>query len=135
MSAGGFILVDHYKAINAEIPLRPLRTADDYAAAVEAMNRLLDEGGAGENSPLADLAATLGTLIAEYDSSRYAFGGATGIEVLRFLMEQHQLRQSDLPEVGSQGVVSEILSGKRELTVRHMRDLGLRFGVPPSVFL
>jgi len=50
-------------------------------------------------------------------------------------MTQHGLRQGDLPELGSQGVVSEILSGKRELNVRQIRALGERFGVSAATFL
>ena len=46
---------------------------------------------------------------------------ATGPEVLRSLMEAHGLTQSELPEIGSQGVVSEILSGERELNIHHIR--------------
>jgi HTH-type transcriptional regulator/antitoxin HigA len=50
-------------------------------------------------------------------------------------MEQHGLRQSDLPEIGSQGVVSEVLAGKRELNVRQIRALSERFGVSPATFV
>jgi Helix-turn-helix len=60
---------------------------------------------------------------------------ATGPEVLKSLMEEHGLRQSDLPEIGSQGAVSEILSGARELNVRQLRRLAKRFGVSPAVFI
>ncbi len=59
----------------------------------------------------------------------------TGIQALRFLMEQHGLKQSDLAEIGSQGVVSEILAGKRELNVGQVRALGERFGVSSATFL
>ena len=58
-----------------------------------------------------------------------------GAEVLRFFMAEHNLTQSGLPEVGSQGVVSEILRGKRDLNVRQIRALSKRFGVSPSVFV
>jgi len=58
-----------------------------------------------------------------------------GAEMLRFLMEEHGLAQSDLPEIGSQGVVSEILNGKRELNVRQIRALARRFKVSPAVFV
>ena len=51
------------------------------------------------------------------------------------IMEEHGLTQSDLPEVGSQGVVSEILHGRRELNTRHIKALSQRFGVSPAVFL
>jgi HTH-type transcriptional regulator/antitoxin HigA len=49
-------------------------------------------------------------------------------------MAEHDLTQTDLPEVGSQGVVSEVLHGKRELNVRQIRALAERFHVSPSVF-
>jgi HTH-type transcriptional regulator/antitoxin HigA len=45
------------------------------------------------------------------------------------------LKQKDLPELGSQGVVSEILSGKRELNLRQIKALSKRFNVPVSVFV
>jgi HTH-type transcriptional regulator/antitoxin HigA len=51
------------------------------------------------------------------------------------IMEEHGLRQSDLPEIGTQGVVSEILSGVRELNVRQLRRLAKRFGVSAAVFI
>jgi HTH-type transcriptional regulator/antitoxin HigA len=50
-------------------------------------------------------------------------------------MEQHGLRQGDLTEVGSQGVVSEILTGKRELNLRQVRALAARFSVSPATFI
>jgi HTH-type transcriptional regulator/antitoxin HigA len=50
-------------------------------------------------------------------------------------MQQHGLRQGDLPEIGSQGVVSEILSGRRELNIRQIRALARRFGVSPATFV
>ena len=50
-------------------------------------------------------------------------------------MEAHGLTQSELPEIGSQGVVSEILSGERDLNVRQIRRLAKRFGVSPAVFI
>ncbi|MBL8080239.1 MAG: helix-turn-helix domain-containing protein [Anaerolineales bacterium] len=55
--------------------------------------------------------------------------------MLRFLMDEHGLSQSDLPEVGSQGVVSEILNGRRELNVRQIRSLAERFKVSSAVFV
>jgi len=50
-------------------------------------------------------------------------------------MEAHGLTQSELPEIGSQGVMSEILSGERELNIRQIRHLAKRFGVSPAVFI
>jgi HTH-type transcriptional regulator/antitoxin HigA len=50
-------------------------------------------------------------------------------------MEEQGLKQADLPEIGSQGVVSEILSGKRKLNLRQVRLLSERFTVSPAVFI
>jgi hypothetical protein len=60
---------------------------------------------------------------------------ASGVDTLRILMQQHGLHQSDLPEIGSQGVVSEILSGQRDLNLRQARALSLRFGVNVATFI
>lgn len=59
---------------------------------------------------------------------------ASGVDALRYLMQEHRLKQGDLPEVGTQSVVSEILSGKRQLNLRQVRWLAERFGVPVEVF-
>jgi HTH-type transcriptional regulator/antitoxin HigA len=50
-------------------------------------------------------------------------------------MVANELSQSDLPEIGSQGVVSEILTGKRDLHARHIRALAARFQMSPAVFV
>lgn len=47
----------------------------------------------------------------------------------------HGLKQSELAEVGSQGVVSEILTGKRELSIRQVRALSRRFGLAATTFV
>lgn len=125
----------HYRALDAKVPLRPIRNRKDYSRAVDAMNALLDAGAADEAHPLAGLAATLGELVGEYDARQFQVPDLSGREMLRFLMDQHGLTQSDLAEVGSQGVVSEILSGKRELNVRQVRALAERFGVGADAFL
>jgi len=125
----------HYRALDAKVPLRPIRNRKDYARAVSAMNALLDAGAADESHPLAGLAATLGELIGDYDARHFPLPDVSGRAMLRFLMEQHGLTQAELPEVGSQGVVSEILSGKRELNVRQVRALARRFGVTADAFL
>lgn len=116
-------------------PLLTIRNEREYDAAVKRLNELLDEIGDNEKHPLYSLLDTLGTLVHAYEEEHYPIPDATGVEVLRFLMDEHGLTQSDLPEVGSQGVVSEILSGKRELNVRQIRSLSQRFGVSSAVFV
>lgn len=116
-------------------PLLSLRNEQEYDRAVERLNRLLDEVGTDEQHPLYTLLDTLGTLIHAYEEEHHPIPECSGVDILRFLMEEHDLTQSDLPEIGSQGVVSEILRGKRELNVRQIRALAKRFHVSPGVFV
>lgn len=122
----------HWVAIQ---PLMTIRNETDYERLVMYLNELLDKVGTDGTHPLYDFLDTLGTILHAYEEKHFPIPQATGAEVLRFLMEEHGLRQSDLPEIGSQGVVSEILNGKRELNVRQIQELARRFHVSPAVFL
>lgn len=124
----------NFIALCEQVPLHAIENEADYNRAVDVLNELLDAGGADEEHPLAGLVKLLGDVIAEYEVVHFPEPKLAGREMLAFLMEQHGLRQSDLPEVGSQGVVSEILNGKRELTVKHIKALSERFGVDAGVF-
>ena len=128
-------LAEHFAAISSLIPLRLIRTEADYEAATASLNALLDAGAADETHPLANLVAILGELIGDYDDAHYAAKDVAPSDMLRFLMEQHGLKQGELPDVATQGVVSEVLSGKRALNLRQMRELAARFSVPVSAFL
>ncbi len=116
-------------------PYLSIRNGEDYDRAVEQMNALIDLVGTNEDHPMYEFLDTLGTLIHVYEDKNYPMPQESGAEVLRYLMEEHRLRQADLPEVGSQGVVSEILNGNRELNVRQIRELAKRFHVSPVVFI
>ena len=116
-------------------PLLTIRNEREYNAAVKRLNELLDEIGTNEKHPLYSLLDTLATLIHAYEEEHYPIPASTGADVLRFLMEEHGLSQSELPEVGSQGVVSEILNGKRELNIRQIRVLAERFNVSTAVII
>ena len=116
-------------------PLLSIRDEREYKTAIKRLNGLLDEIGDNEKHPLYGLLDTLGTLIQAYEAEHYPLPAASGLEVLRYLMEEQGLTQSDLPEVGSQGVVSEILNGNRHLNVRQIRLLAQRFNVSSAVFV
>ena len=116
-------------------PLLTIRNESEYNGAVKRLNELLDEIGDNEKHPLYTLLDTLGTIIHVYEEEHYPIPQATGTEVLRFLMDEHGLSQPDLPEVGSQGVVSEILNGRRELNLRQVRALAERFKVSSAAFV
>ncbi|WP_217907150.1 type II toxin-antitoxin system HigA family antitoxin [Massilia sp. BJB1822] len=125
----------HFLALQEYVPLRPIHTEDSYEAAISSLNALLDQGAANEEHPLAALVNALGTLIQQYEAIHFPPEPVSPTDMLRMLMEQHRLSQSDLPEVGAQSVVSEVLSGKRELNLRQIRALADRFKLPPEAFL
>ena len=116
-------------------PLLTVRNEREYNAAVKRMNELLDEIGTNEKHPLYSLLDTLGTLIHAYEEEYFPIPESTGAEILRFLMDENGMTQSDLSEIGSQGVVSEILNGKRELNIRQVRVLAKKFKVSPAAFV
>jgi HTH-type transcriptional regulator/antitoxin HigA len=116
-------------------PYLTISNEQEYDAAVARLNALLDEVGDDESHPLYGLLDTLGILIEAYDNKHYPLPDCNGIDALIYLMEEHSLSQSDLPEIGSQGVVSEILNGKRKLNVRQIQALAKRFKVSPATFL
>lgn len=107
----------------------------DYNNLVNLLDRLIDEVGNDESHPLSSLMETIGSLVEAYESPKYPDIEGDPINALKTLMEEHGLKQSDLPEIGSQGVVSEIISGKRQLNVRQLKLLGARFKVSPVVFV
>ena len=80
-------------------------------------------------------AQVLMTLVEAYEEQNYSIPDASPVHVLRTLMEANNLRQRDLaPLLGSESIVSEVLSGKRDLNKNHIEKLSKRFGVSPAVF-
>ncbi len=110
-------------------------TEEEYDQLAVFLDHLLDEVEDNENHPLASLVDIVGALIEIYDKEHFPFSEGDPISALKYLMEEHCLTQSDLPELGTQGVVSEILSGKRRLNIRQIHSLSERFGLSPSTFL
>jgi HTH-type transcriptional regulator / antitoxin HigA len=91
--------------------------------------------GEDEDHPLAVLASRMGDLIEAYDEAHRPMPTVTGAAALRTIMDERGLGQGDLPEVGTQSVVSEILSGKRRINIRQARALSARFAFPAEIFL
>ncbi len=111
------------------------KTEEEYDRLVGWLDDLVEEVGEDENHPLATLMETLGTLIETYETETIPEPDVDPAETLLFLMEEHGLGKNDLPELGGEDVISEILSGKRVLDIRQIQTLGRRFNVSPRVFL
>ena len=107
----------------------------EYKRLVHILDGLIDEVGENESHPLASLMETLGSLTESYETQNIPEIEGNPSDALKTLMEEHDLKQSDLPEIGSQGVISEVLSGKRQFNVRQIKLLSKRFKVSPAVFM
>lgn len=108
---------------------------DELNRLIEFSDYLMDSIGENGNDERLALLDTLGTLIAEYERKHIPEPQGDPIACLRFLMDEHGLKQRDLVEIGSPGVVSEVLSGKRELNKRQIKALSARFNCSPAVFM
>ena len=116
-------------------PLFSIRDEDAYDRAIVTLNALIDEVGNDEQHPLYELLDTLGTVIHVYEEKHHPIPECSGVEVLRLLMEEHQLEPSDMTELGPPNIVLEILNGDRDLTVTHIQALAETFQVSPAVFV
>ena len=112
-----------------------IETEEDYNHSIELLNQLLDKVGDDESHPLCDFLHVLGTMIENYEADHVQIPDASGREMLKFFMDQHSLKPSNLPELGTQRIVLETLSGKRELTIPQIKALSTRFHVSPAVFI
>ena len=108
---------------------------EEYQQLVALLDEVIDIVGEDESHPLASLMETLGTLVETYEMQTIPEISGNPIQTLQSLMEEHDLKQTDLPEIGTQGVVSDILSGKRKLNVRQIKALSKRFNVSTAVFI
>lgn len=127
-----------WSAFQNALPIKigVIHNEDEYERAIAFMNSLLDVVGDDEEHNLADLLDLVGQLVQDYEATRHVIPVAAPSQVLRFLLDRHDLKQNDLAEeIGGQSVVSEILTGKREINARQAKALAARFGVSAAVFL
>lgn len=115
--------------------LQPIRNDADYERLVALMDQLVDRVGDDEAHPLAGLLAIVSELVADYDRDHFAIPAGEPRETLRFLMEQHGLRQADLADIIAQPNLSAILNGHRAISRDVAKHLAERFGVSVDVFL
>lgn len=131
--------IEATKQLVAAVPFLGGRSSEkDYREALALVDYLIEND---DENPLIDF---LASKIADYEnnSDRFAdFNKAisempVGVALLRTLIDQYNLSYADLKEeIGSKSLVSQILSGKRSLTITHIKALSARFGVKPEWFL
>jgi HTH-type transcriptional regulator / antitoxin HigA len=129
-------LIAAWCALQESAPVGPIRSEAQHRALLELLDYLHSIVGESSAHPLLGLMEIVVGLIEDYEMELAPVPHAKPRQVLRFLMEENGLRQSDLAkELGSQSVVSEVLRGKREINARQARALAKRFKVLPMAFI
>ncbi|KFX10723.1 transcriptional regulator, XRE family protein [Pectobacterium atrosepticum ICMP 1526] len=110
--------------------LKPLRTEQDYEAALKAVSPMFDNEP-NVNSPEGDYFEVMCLLIEEYEKKRFPIEAPDPVDAIKFRMDQMGLTVKDLASaIGKENRVYEILNRKRSLTLPMIRNLHIKFGIP-----
>ena len=113
--------------------LKPIHNDNDYAAALQEIDRLWD---AVDGTPEADALEILVTLVEAYERGRYELPPPDPIAAIEYFLESRGWTRKDLePSIGSRGRVSEIMGRKRPLTITMIRNLERTTGIPASILI
>jgi HTH-type transcriptional regulator/antitoxin HigA len=123
-----------WKPFKKALGVTSVRSEREYARARATMDALLDEIGDDERHPLAEVLDYLADRIRAYEEEHVQISDADPGEVLRFLMEQHGLKQDDLADSAPQSRISDFLKGKREISKDVAKKLAARFNVRADLF-
>lgn len=113
--------------------IRPIHSEQDYADALARVEALMDMERSDVEDDELDV---LATLIEVYEDQHFPMDAPDPVEAIKFRMQQLDMKQSDLaPIFGSRAKASEVLSGKRDLTLKMIRALHEHLGVPADVLI
>ncbi|WP_439584628.1 helix-turn-helix domain-containing protein [Dyadobacter bucti] len=113
---------------------RPIKTEEEYNKALKEMESVFHSA---KDTPDGDKLELLALLIGDYESKHYQIRQLSPIEALKAEMEEQGLTQSGLAErFGmSKGAISEIINGKKQMSVRFMKFLHKDLGIPAEILL
>src|SRR5215469_12107267 len=111
----------------AVMRMRPIKNEEDHRLAIARIEQLMS---ASPETPEAEELEVLSMLVDAYESKHHPIDPPDPIAAIRFRMEQQGLSRKDLePLIGSRARVSEILAGKRPLTLTMIRRLKSGLGL------
>ena len=115
--------------------IKPIKTEADHRAALAEIERLMDMDP-DMDTPEGDRLDVVATLVEAYEAKHFPIDAPDPIAAIKFCMEQRGLTRKDLePMVGGRGRVSEVLPGKRRLSLGMIRNLHKELGIPAEVLL
>ena len=110
--------------------LKPIKTKKDYEAALEHAYALMQKD-LKEGSKLSDELEILSVLIEEYENKHYPIPPPHPIEAIKFRIEQGTIDDKELTKLlGGRNRKSEIMSGKRKLSLNMIRELHKKLKIP-----
>lgn len=112
-----------------------IESDEELDRAEEIITRLLNKGEnlSPEEEKLLDLVSDL---VEKYEDEHYPFPDVPPNEILKFIMEQRDLKQSDLLHIfGSSGIASEVVGGKRSISKAQAKKLAEYFKVSVELFI
>lgn len=115
--------------------IHPIHNNNDHQQALTRLTQLLEADPAPDSDAAAEL-EVLATLVEKYEAEQFAIAPPRPLEAIRFRMEQMGLRNKDLvPFIGSASKVSEVLNGKRPLSLTMIRNLNRHLDIPAEVLI
>ena len=122
-----------YTELLTFFPPRPIKSEEDLEKTQAVVDNLLDKGELTESEE--DYITLLGILIHEYEEKQDLVPDIYGVELLKVLMAELNLKQKDLVTIfKTESIVSDVIKGKRKLTVEHIQKLADFFNLSPAVF-
>ena len=127
-------MTDKYLQLITNFPPRTINNDEELDNTIAVIDELLDRPSLSDEE--SDYLNVLGTLVFDYEQKNEPFPDIYGVELLKVLIAERGLLQKDLVSVfKTESIVSDILNGKRQLTLRHIQELGQFFKLSPAVFL
>lgn len=122
-----------YLQLIQSLPPRPIRSSEELQAVQKVIDQLIDRPQLSTDEQ--DYLNVLGTLVYEYENKQVKLPDTHGVELLKALLVEFGLRQKDLvPIFKTESIVSEVLNGRRNLTVEHIQALANFFHISPNAF-
>lgn len=114
-------------------PPRPITSEEEFLATQQMIDSLIDRRELTQDEQ--DYLNVLGTLVYEYEQKQELIPDLHGVELLKSLKIEFNLRQKDLvPIFKTESIVSAVLNGQRQLTATHIARLADFFGISPAAF-
>jgi len=115
--------------------LKPIKTEDQYDAALARVYELM-QTDVKENSTASDELEVLSILVKEYEAAHYPIASPNPLEAIKFRLDQMGLSEKELGDIlGYRSNKSEILSGKRKLSLSMIRKLNEVLHIPAEVLI